>query len=222
MRNYWDKKYQEKGRILKNPQDDIPRISKIFKEGGIKRILDLGCGSGRNLVYLAKQGFNVYGIDIAKSGIKITKDWLKNENLKGNLKIGDMYQRLPYSNNFFDAIISIQTLHHGKINKIRKLIKEMERILKPNGLVFITVRRALRVHGWERGKVIVHKWKGWKRKKVKYKIIDWRTYVPIEKAEKDDIHFNFTKPLIQKEFKNFKIPKIWIRRGYYCFLGKRK
>jgi 2-polyprenyl-3-methyl-5-hydroxy-6-metoxy-1,4-benzoquinol methylase len=46
----------------------------------------LGCGSGRHVVYLAKNGFEVYGIDIAKSGIKIAKEWLKDEKLKANLK----------------------------------------------------------------------------------------------------------------------------------------
>lgn len=53
---------------------------------------------------------------------------------------------------------------------------------------------------------------------MKYKIIDWRTYVPVEGSEKDEIHFNFTKDLIKKEFENFEIPKIWLKKGHYCFL----
>ena len=217
----WDKIFKKYGKVFLKPQEDIPKISKSFKKHDVKRILDLGCGSGRHLVYLAKHNFNVYGIDIAKSGIKIAKDWLKEEGVKVNLKIGDIYKRLPYPDNFFDAIISTQTLHHARIEKIRRLIKEMERILKPNGLIFVTVRRALRVKGWRKNKIVIHRWKGWKKKKVKYKVIGPRIYVAVEGDEKG-IHFSFTKKLIKKEFKNFKIPDIWIRKGHYCFLGELK
>jgi len=222
MGKQWDKIFKERGKVLKKPQENIPELIKLLKKKGTERILDLGCGSGRHSVYLAKQGFNVYGIDIAKSGIKIAKEWLKEEDLKADLKIRDIYQELPYPDNFFDAIISTQTLHHARIERIRKLIGEMERILKPKGLIFVTVRRALRAKGWKKNKIVIHKWKGWKKKKVKYKIIDYRTYVPIEGDVKGEIHFNFTKKLIKKEFKNFEIPKIWIKKGHYCFFGELK
>jgi ubiquinone/menaquinone biosynthesis C-methylase UbiE len=162
------------------------------------------------------------GIDISETGIKLAKEWLKEENLKVNLKIGDIYKKLPYKNNFFDATLSTQTLHHNTIEKIRKAIKEIERVLRPRGLIFITMRRALRVKGWKKNKIVIHKWKGWKKKKVKYKVIGPRTYAPAEGVSKGETHFSFTKKLIKKEFKNFKIPKIWIRKGHYCFLGELK
>ena len=139
--------------------------------------------------------------------------------MKVNLKIGDIYKKLPYPDNFFDAIISTQTLHHARIERIRKLIREMERILKAGGLIFVTVRRALRVKGWKKNKIVIHRWK---KTKVKYKVIGYRTYIPVEGDAKDEIHFNFTKNLIKKEFKNFKIPKIWTKYGHYCFLGELK
>ena len=193
----------------------------MFKERGVKRVLDLGCGSGRHMVYLVKHDFEVYGIDISPQGIKIAREWLKKEKLKANLKVGDVYKKLPYQNDFFDAIISTQALHHNKIENIRKLIKEIERILKPGGLIFVTVRRALRVKGWKKNKIVIHRWK-WKKKKVKYKVIGLRIYVPVEGGEKGLIHFCFNKKLIRKEFKNFKIPDIWIKYGHYCFLGELK
>lgn len=213
----WNKIFKEEGKVFIKIQEDIPKIVKLFKARSVKRILDLGCGSGRHLVYLAKRGFDVYGIDIAKQGIKIAKDWLKVEGLKANLKIGDIYKRLPYPDNFFDAILSTQTLHHGRIEKIRKLIKELERILKTGGLIFVTVRRALRVKDWKKNKIVIHRWK---KKKTKYMVIGPRIYVPVEGGEKGLIHFCFNKRLIKKEFKNFKIPKIWIKKGHYCFLGE--
>jgi SAM-dependent methyltransferase len=222
MGKQWDKIFKEKGKVFTKVQEDIPKIEKIFKKHKVKRILDLGCGSGRHLVYLAKQDFDVYGIDFSKEGIKIAKNWLRKEKLKAKLKIGDIYRKLPYKDNFFDAIISTQTLHHNKIEKIRKAIREIERVLRPGGLIFITMRRALRVKGWKKNKIVIHKWKGWKKKKVKYKVIGPRTYVPVEEISKGEIHFSFTKKFIKKEFKNFEIPKIWLKKGHYCFLGELK
>jgi len=221
MVKQWEEIFKKYGKIFIKPQENIPRVARIFKKEKIKRVLDLGCGSGRHLVYLAKQGFDVYGIDISKTGIELAKDWLRKEKLKANLKIGDIYKKLPYKDNFFEGIICTNVLHHNKIEKIRKLIKEMERILKPQGLIYVVVRKALGVKKWEKGKIVIHRYgpKG-KIKEVKYKIIGPRVYVPIEGGEKGLIHFCFNKKLIRKEFKNFKILEIQTSRGHYYFLGR--
>jgi ubiquinone/menaquinone biosynthesis C-methylase UbiE len=208
----WNRIFNEQGKVFLKPQEDIPRIVKLFKKKGVKKILDLGCGSGRHAVYLAKHGFEVYGIDIALKGIKITKDWLKKEKSKANLKVGNVYKKLPYPNNFFDALISTQTLHHNKINNIRKLIKEIERVLRANGLIFITVSR-------KGSKKEIPKERMWKMK-----FIAPRTFVPLSHDEKGLIHYWFNKKLLRKEFKNFKIYDIWVdsEKRHYCLLAELK
>jgi len=211
-RDAWDEIFKNKGKMFIAPQEDIPKIVKLLKKHDVKRVLDLGCGSGRHLIYLAKRGFDVFGLDISKHGVKIAKTWLKREGLKANLRIGNIYEKLPYKNNFFDAIISTQTLHHGKIGEIRKLIKEMERILKPNGLIFITVRKYVpkkyipkdRLYG------------------IKY--IAPRTYIMLGGPEKDLPHYRFNKNILRKEFRNFKILNLHVEslKGHYCLLGQLK
>lgn len=170
----------------------------------------MGCGSGRHLVYLAKRGFEVWGIDIAKHGIKIARDWIKKEGLKAHLKVGDMHKKLPYRDNFFDAIISIVALHHGKIENIRKLIKEMKRILKPGGLIFITAHKKL-----PKKKIPKDKLFG-----IKY--IAPKTYVILGGPEKGGIHYNFNEKILKKEFKDFEFLKLWLEPGHFCLLGKLK
>lgn len=208
----WNRIFKEQGKVFLKPQEDISRIVKLFTKKGVKKILDLGCGSGRHTVYLAKHGFEVYGIDIAPKGIKITKDWLKKEKSKANLKVGNVYKKLPYANNFFDALISTQTLHHNTINNIRKLIKEIERVLRANGLIFITVSR-------KGSKKEIPKEKLWKMK-----FIAPRTFVPLSHDEKGLFHYWFNKKLLRKEFKNFKIYDIWVdsKKRYYCLLAELK
>lgn len=207
----WDNIFKKKGRVFLKLQEDIPRIVRLFKKKGVKKVLDLGCGSGRHTVYLAKHGFEVYGIDIAQKGIKITKNWLKEGKLKAKLKVGDIYKKLPFLDDFFDALISTQALHHNKIGNIRKLIKEIERILKPGGLIFITVSK--------RGPIKdIPKEKLWR-----IKFIAPRTFIPLSHDEKGLVHYWFNKKLLRKEFKNFKINNIWAdsEGRHYCLLGKQ-
>jgi ubiquinone/menaquinone biosynthesis C-methylase UbiE len=206
----WNKAFKERGKIFVKLQRDIPKVTKIFKKVSVKNILDLGCGSGRHLVYLTKRGFKVYGFDISKHGIKIAKEWLKKEKLKAHLKIGDMHKKLPYKDNFFDAIISISALHHGKIGNIRKLIKEMKRILKPQGLIFVTAHKKL------------PKKKIPKDRLYGIKFIAPRTYIILGGWEKGVPHYNFNKKILKKEFKDFKFLDLWTEPGHYCLLGKLK
>lgn len=194
MKDQWDKIFKLKGKVLIKPQPDLPKITKLFKKQGVKKILDLGCGSGRHLVYLSKKAFTVYGIDIAKHGLEIARKWLKKEGLRANLKIGDVYKKLPYKDNFFDAIISVRVINHGTIKDIRNLITKIERILKPKGLIFITTIKSEKT----------------KKGKWKYKQIAPRTIIPLSGPEKGLPHYYFNHGIIRKEFKNFKISKIWI------------
>jgi len=122
-----------------------------------------------------------------------------------------MHKRLPYKNDFFDAIISIQTLNHGRINDIRRTIKEMKRILKPKGLIFITVSKLL------------PKRRIPKDRRYEVKFIAPRTYIILGGPEKGLIHYRFNKKILKKEFKDFKILDFWISpKRRYCLLGKIK
>jgi len=215
----WNEIYKKKGKVFLEPQEDIPGMVKEFKKHGVKKILDLGCGTGRHLVYLAKKGFEVYGIDIAEEGIKQAKQWLKSERLKANLKISSIYEKLPYENNFFDAVISTYTIHHQKIEKIRKTIKEIERILKPGGLIFINVRKRKFRKFYIAGKIV----EKYGKQKTDYKVIAPHTYVPVSGGEKGLVHYLFNRKIIKQEFKNFG-PRISVdkKRKHYCFFGKLK
>jgi len=210
-KNAWNEVFKKDGIIFTKPQKSIYRIVRFFNKNRVKRVLDLGCGSGRHLVYLAKHGFDVYGIDIAEEGIKIARNWLTKEGLRAHLKVGDIYKKLPYKDNFFDAIICIRTLNHGKIEWIRRCIREMERILKPKGLIFLTVRKHVSKKHIPKEKLYGIKW------------IAPRTYIILDGPEKGLPHYRFNKKILLKEFKNFKILDLGVdAEGYYYLLGQIK
>lgn len=216
----WNEIYKKHGKVFMKPQESIPKISKIFRKNKVKKILDFGSGTGRHIIYLARNNFDVYGIDIAEEGIDITKKWLAKEGLRAQLKVGSIYEKLPYKDNFFNAVISTNAIHHEKIVNVRKAIAEIERVIKPGGLIFITVRKR-KFRKFYPDLAIIEKYG---KQKSRYKVIGPRTYVPIEGGEKGLVHYLFNKELIKKEFNNFKISDIWLdsEKRHYCFLGIKK
>lgn len=207
----WDAIYKREGRRFISPLGYLPELLKLLKKRNVTKVLDLGRGSGAYISHLAKDGFEVYGIDVSQQAIEIAEKRFKEDKLEGNLTVGSIYKRLPYEDDFFDAVISFRTIHHARIRYIRKAIKEIERILKPHGLVFMTIRKRIPA-----------------RRMTKHKMLDSRTYVPEEGDEKGIVHHLFNKRLLRKEFRNFRIHQLRIDHGkqqwerYYCLIGELK
>ncbi len=90
------------------------------------KILDVGCGKGFFLYDFKKirPKAEIYGIDISKYAIKNSKDEVKNSLINGNAT------SLPWEDNFFDLVISINTLHNLYTFELEKALFEMERVGK--------------------------------------------------------------------------------------------
>lgn len=114
-------------------------INDYINRKKIRRILDLGCGNGNHIIFFAEQGFTVYGIDISREAIKIAKKWLKQKGLKAQLTVGDA-EKLPYKNNYFDLVVSHGVFDHISFSKAKNAIEEVQRVLVPEGYLFITLR----------------------------------------------------------------------------------
>lgn len=99
------------------------------------KILELGCGSGANLWMMAKEGFDVYGIDVAPTGIKLTKKMMKLWNVSATVELGNM-RKLNFPDNFFDAIVDVVSVQHADLKGHRVIYREVYRCLKPGGLFF--------------------------------------------------------------------------------------
>ncbi|PIN87207.1 hypothetical protein COV19_00970 [Candidatus Woesearchaeota archaeon CG10_big_fil_rev_8_21_14_0_10_44_13] len=202
----WEALFRKKGKIFNRPQEDMPKVIKLLKKEKAKRVLDLGCGTGRHTVMLAKAGFDVYAIDVSDEGLRQTREWLKQKGLKANLKKASCYKRFPFEDDFFDAVISTQVIHHNYIKKVRYCISEIERVLRPGGIVFITVTTS------KYGKV---------RKRTRLKNLAPRTYVNLGEWERGIPHYIYNMKLLRKDFRNFRILKL-TKNSHYCLLGKLK
>lgn len=95
-----------------------------------KNVLDVGCGNAYVLSKYALQGANVFGVDITKTAIDISKKRFKLLGIRGVFKKADA-EKLPFAENSFDLVCSMGVLHH--VPDTEKAIKEIFRVLKPGG-----------------------------------------------------------------------------------------
>ena len=108
-----------------------------FKNPDSIRVLDLGCGGGRNSVLAAGMGFHVSASDLHFNMVKATRKVLapyipKAELVKRVVKTG--FEKTPYATGAFDVVIASGVLHNANtVKKFRDGVHEISRILKNNG-----------------------------------------------------------------------------------------
>jgi ubiquinone/menaquinone biosynthesis C-methylase UbiE len=101
-------------------------IAKHYNLQAGQKVLDIGCGKAFLLYELTQvvPGLEVSGIDISKYGIENAKPEIKN-----HLRVGNCTE-LPYDDNSFDFVYSINTFHNLSIDELSRAVKEMQRVGK--------------------------------------------------------------------------------------------
>ena len=136
----WEKYYRKHPDTNRHiSHEDADRLHLLFQTEQVDQLLDLGCGDGRHLKYFSQRGYHVYGFDISPSTLHSAEDWLLADGLSAELACGDITD-LPWSPEFFDAIVSVQVLNHGYHQDIQSAIQEIFRILKTGGWFFLCLQ----------------------------------------------------------------------------------
>lgn len=103
------------------------------------KILDAGCGSGRNLVYFLRSGFSVFGIDRNSEAVENVRNlaqMLAHAISPENFQVSSV-EKMPFPDETFDLVISNAVLHFADDEKhFHQMTREMWRVLKPSGMLF--------------------------------------------------------------------------------------
>lgn len=100
------------------------------------KILDVGCGVGDSVAYFLKRGFRTEGIDLSEDMIRLAKEHAP----KGKFKVLDM-RKMKYRKSSFDGVYAFQSLVHLKKKDVSPVLKKFNRILKPNGILFLALQK---------------------------------------------------------------------------------
>lgn len=134
----WEEQYS-KGLNNRYPFDIV--VSFVYRNAPSDRsrsdvsILEVGCGTGNNLWFAAREGFNVSGIDHSSHAVERARSRFAAEGLNADLRVGDFTQ-IPFDSEKFDLVFDRGALTCAGLESGRTAIKEIHRVLKKSGRFF--------------------------------------------------------------------------------------
>jgi 2-polyprenyl-3-methyl-5-hydroxy-6-metoxy-1,4-benzoquinol methylase len=99
------------------------------------KLLEIGCGPGANVWFMAREGFDVTGIDGSETAIERAKSRMERESLKANLVLDDIMQ-LRIETGSIDAVLDVECLCCNRAKAATTILHEVARVLKPGGLLY--------------------------------------------------------------------------------------
>lgn len=126
---------------------DAPWIKETigFERYGGKRLLEVGCGTGTDLLQFARAGALVTGVDLTPQSIAITRDRFRVYGLDGDFAVADA-ESLNFPDEMFDVVYSFGVLHHTPDTEAA--IAEIHRVLKPGGEAVVMLYNRRSVFYW--------------------------------------------------------------------------
>lgn len=126
-------------RYWNSPAPEVYYLAENWKAKNFKNILDVGCGLGRNCIYLAKQGFELSGFDLSGHSVNQTLQKAQTQNVKLNkFVVADMLE-FPFEDNSFDALLALNVISHTDFEGFKKILGEIKRTLKTGGEAYFTL-----------------------------------------------------------------------------------
>ena len=139
----WDRVFAN-GRWGKYPSEELVRfVARNFYSAPDRaaiRILEVGCGPGGNLWYLANEGFATFGIDGSSIAIdqagKLLDATVPNWGQFGRLFVGDV-RVIPLRDESLDAVIDNECVYCNRLEDSKIIYREISRVLRPGGRLFV-------------------------------------------------------------------------------------
>ncbi len=135
----WDEIFRRDGLIFVEPAPVVVQFAEELQALGFHRVLDLGCGSGRHTLHMARMSLEVYGLDNSPAALCLAAEWLSNQSQTALLTLADAHQPLPFRDGSFDALISTQVIHHALLETVQATVCEIARVVRPGGKILVSV-----------------------------------------------------------------------------------
>lgn len=98
-------------------------------------ILDIGCGSGRDVRFFGEHGFNAIGIDYSFSLLKLASNFADRPMARGDVSY------LPFKKHAFEAVWAVGSLLHIPRNSITGVLSQIRSVLKSEGYLFTAIKK---------------------------------------------------------------------------------
>jgi SAM-dependent methyltransferase len=137
----WDTQIYANGKFPRAPFDMV--ASFVYRNAPpLPReqvsILELGCGSGNNVWFLASEGFRVTGTDASPRAIEYAKNRVKESGLQADLRV-ESFPTVTFPDGSFDLVFERGALIYVTPDLAAQTIREVRRVLKPGGRFFLNL-----------------------------------------------------------------------------------
>ena len=120
------------------PADFLDKLIALKTPGPEMKVLDIGCGEGKDAVYMAQRGYTVAAFDLTVSGIRKTVKLAEERGVRQIRAYVDDINDFE-SDEFYDIIYSTGTIQYLKKENIAGFFEKVKRMTKPNGLNYFNV-----------------------------------------------------------------------------------
>jgi len=135
----WDEIWGRWGGLweVRAPEQTVRDLTTRLKAEGRRRVHDLGCGPGRNLLFLAAEGLEASGSDHSLAAVDTCGRRLAEAGLSALVTLADM-TALPAEDESLDAVVAWDVVYHGTLDTIRRTVSGVRRKLSPGGYFLVT------------------------------------------------------------------------------------
>lgn len=140
MGNFWDLAYREGDHLqhwetLHPPQELVAILATgLIPAGG--NVLDVGCGAGREAIFLAQCGFRAIGVDFSREALKIARQRSEAAVIEVDWRLGDVLD-LPVGDHSIDFITDRGCFHLIDEDCRPRFADELDRVLRPCGVILL-------------------------------------------------------------------------------------
>jgi SAM-dependent methyltransferase len=151
----WDASYSRRENFVFFPGDEVVRfVSRYLRRrvgldevidvrpgASDARVLDIGCGIGRNLLFGQRMGLQMWGIDLSPRAVSTAREWIAREApaMPADRVVAGDVRALPWSHRFFDHAMADSVFDSMTFDIACAGVLEAARVVKPGGLFYCSL-----------------------------------------------------------------------------------
>jgi SAM-dependent methyltransferase len=145
MSSFWNRIYQTDSSFFGEEPSRFAILcyDNYMNKNNVRKMLELGCGQGRDALFFASKGIEVSALDYSNVAIDGLIEHAKEKNLLSNIRASayDVKSMIPFKNEEFDTVYSHMFFNmYFKWENLKYMFQEVKRVLKDNAFNFFSVR----------------------------------------------------------------------------------
>lgn len=137
---YWTTDYDSKGRIYREIKERVEQQQSLVREyfSNTRPVLDIGCGFGRQAVWLAREGFAVTGLDTSAAFIEIARQLFHQTGLAGNFIPANILKQEKINGGYLQVLL-LDVLEHVAPGDRKKFLRNIHELMLPGGILILSL-----------------------------------------------------------------------------------